>query len=205
MKTLPAYVLWLLLASSAHTSAQNPPPSAAASHAPDPARFSVAVGLSIAEELRGDYSASTRAAFAPELLALGYIPLPLRDVYLRAGMRIGYDGLDQADMPRQVRLTERGLHELVELGILYDWVVVPALSIGGGLAQRFIDLETRGGVKGTQRLDHTEVLGQIYVALGLGIPIAHGLVVIEPFFRVQHVFDDPRAVLRLGLDVTLRL
>jgi hypothetical protein len=191
----------LLLASLAFAG----PALAQAATEHDRPSFSVAIGLSVAEELRGDYSASTRAAFAPELLALGYIALPIHDVYLRPGLRVGYDGLDQADMPRHVRLTERGLHELVELGILYDWVVVPALSIGGGLVQRFIELETRGGVKGTERLDHTELLGQIYVALGLGIPIAHGLIVIEPFLRLQHVFDDPRALVRFGLDVTLRL
>jgi hypothetical protein len=75
------------------------------------------------------------------------------------------------------------------------------------LMQRFIALDTGGAFLGTptRALDHSELLGQMYAALGLGIPIERGLIVIEPFIRLQYVFSDPRSVLRLGLDVTLRL
>jgi hypothetical protein len=181
-------------------------PSRGESHAAsEPRSVSFALGFSLAAELRADYGASTRAAFTPELLALAYLPLPLRDLYLRPGVRVGYDGLGQADMPRQLRVLERGHHELLELGLLFDGVVVPALTFGAGMQQRFITLETSGAVRGTRALDHSEILAVAYGALGLGIPIERGLMVIEPFVRVQHVFGDGRSLFRLGLDATLRL
>jgi len=185
-----------------HAQAPRTPPTECEQRA---RKFGMALGFGLAEELRSDYGSSVRGAFSPELLALGYVALPLRDLYLRPGVRLGYDGLGQPDMPREVRVAERSLREQLELGLVYDWVVVPALSMGAGLLQRFIELETRGSVMGTHALNHREQLGVIYGALGLGIPIERGLVVIEPFVRLQHVFSDNRALLRVGVDVSLRL
>jgi hypothetical protein len=204
-------IAWLtatVLSAPAHAApaAAIPPPSAASEVCPDAAgRVSFALGLSLAEELRADYGASTRAAFAPELLGLAYLPLPARQLYLRAGVRVGYDGLGQADMPREVKVVEHGLHELLELGLLFDWVVTPAISFGGGLTERSIKLDTRGSVHGTGAFDHSELLGVLYGSLGLGIPIERGLIVLEPFVRLGHTFSDDRALVRLGLDATLRL
>lgn len=190
----------------AEPAAPSPPPSAANEHCAEAAgRITFALGLSVAEELRADYGASTRAAFAPELLGLAYLPLPVRQLYVRGGVRVGYDGLDQADMPRDVRVVEHGVHELLELGLLFDWLVTPAISFGGGLTERAIKLETRGSVHGTSALDHSEVLGVLYGSLGLGIPIERGLIVLEPFVRIGHTFSDDRALVRIGLDATLRL
>ena len=186
--------------------ARTPPPMAAPARCAEQTRgLTFALGFSLAEELSADYGASTRTAFAPELLALGYLALPARPLYLRAGLRLGYDGLGQADMPRDLRLVERGLHELLEFGVVFDWAIVPALSFGAGLDQRFIALETKRSVQGSRALDHSELLGTLYGSFGLGIPIERGLIVIEPFVRLQHTFSDDRALVRLGLDATIRL
>jgi hypothetical protein len=54
-------------------------------------------------------------------------------------------------------------------------------------------------------MGRNELLGQFYGQLGLGLPLFHGFMVIEPYARLMHVFADTRANSELGFDVTFAL
>lgn len=171
----------------------------------EPSVQGFALGVTPALELRRDYGAGWRTAFVPEVVGLGYLPAWGMRWFYRPGARLGVDGISQPEMPEDLQVVERGLRLLGEWGLGYDGVVVPALSLGGGLVARWITLKTGGAVHGTDALDRRELLGTLYAQLGVGVPIERGLLVAEPFARAQYTLSDDRAPLRFGVDLTLSL
>jgi hypothetical protein len=164
--------------------------------------LTVAVGLGAGFQSRADFGTGTRGALATELVAHAYAPLRGR-LHLRAGLRLGLVGLDQAEMPRAVRLEERDLAAGAEVGVVLDGVVVPSFSVGGALVTRFLRLELAPPVVGGGA--RTEVLPALHAQLGLGFPVAGGRVVFEPHVRRELVVGDDRIGWRIGADVTVTL
>ena len=163
-----------------------------------------AAGGSIAflnERAFGDQS---RNALVVELLGVRYLRFAADSTwYARPGIRLGFQGLLQAEMPSQVAVEERGPTAAVEVGILNDGIVVPSLTFGAGAVYRFIRLHTEGNVARSGKLDRQELLGLLYAQLGIGIPIEGGRFMVEPYLRLQKTMSDDRSLLQFGWDVTV--
>lgn len=158
-------------------------------------------GASIGWQLRRDFGGANRAAFAPELFGGAYIDGPRDRVYWRPALRLGFVGLDQAEMPGAIQIEERDLAAAAELGAVYDGVVIPSLAVGAGPVIRFLDFHTDGPVSADgDPVSNTELLARIYVQLGVGVPLFGGKLVIEPAARIQQVFGDDRIRFRLAID-----
>ena len=161
-------------------------------------------GASIGWQMRRDFGGANRAAFAPELWAGAYLDGPRERVYWRPALRIGFVGLDQAEMPGALQIEERDATVSAELGAVYDGVVVPSLAIGAGPVLRFIDFQTADPVTAeSDPISNTELLGRVYVQLGVGLPLLGGALVLEPSARIQQVFGDDRVRFRFATDISL--
>ena len=168
----------------------------------DAARVSYAAGVSLGFLRVQELGAVHRHSFVPSLVGLAYVPL-LPRVFLRPGLRLGYAGLDQAQFSHGAGIEERGWLGSAELGVQYDAWLVPALSVGVGAQRREIDFVGRGIVADSDVIDRTEWLGLVYAQVGLGVPLLDGLIVIEPYARVQRTFSDARSLLQVGSDITI--
>ena len=161
-------------------------------------------GVSLGFLRQRDFGEASRTAFTPELVLYRYLPLSKR-WFLRPGVRLGYQGLLQVEMPESVRVEERALYGLLDVGILFDAMVVPSLSLGGGVTHRWIRLVTEGDAHTGEGdpLDRSEVLGMLYAQFGLGIPVERGRFLVEPYIRRQHTFSDDRSAWQFGFDATI--
>lgn len=164
----------------------------------------VAVGASGSWQQRQDFGAGTRASFAPELVAYAYLGEVAPRVWLRPGARVGFVGLEQAEMPGAIRVREHDLTSALELAALYDGVVVPSLGVGAGLVTRWLSVETRAPIEGGERSD-VELMPAFHAQLGLGLPFGRSGLALEPFVRFEHVLGDDRLGWRFGADFTLGL
>jgi hypothetical protein len=163
----------------------------------------LAIGTGLSWHERADFGTGARASFVPELIAHHYRPATGR-LYLRPGLRLGFAGLEQAEMPRAVRIRERDLGARAELGLLHDGVVIPSISLGVGATLRFLSLSTTEPLM----VDHdpvsrTELLPELYGRIGLGLPLARGALVLEPYLGYTLVRGDDRASWLFGLDATV--
>jgi hypothetical protein len=178
--------------------------AAAAPARADSGDVEVTYGASLGWQMRRDFGGSTRPAFAPELWAGIYVPSTFDRLYWRPAIRAGYVGLEQAEMPGAISIEERDAVAAAELGLVYDGVVIPAVAIGAGPVVRFLTLDTDEPIRsGADPISGTEVLGRMYVQVGLGLPMFGGHLVVEPSARIQHVFGDDRIRLRLAADLSL--
>ncbi|MGE0788155.1 MAG: hypothetical protein AB7S26_20960 [Sandaracinaceae bacterium] len=163
----------------------------------------LALGAGVGIEPRYEYGSGTYAAVVPEVVGLGYTPLVSRWLYLRAGGRVGVDGLVRPEFARDLRVDERGFYAAAEVGLVLDAVVVPSLSVGLGPTFRWIDASGTTAYADLDQLDAFEASMLMYANVGLGIPVEQGLFVVEPYARFFHVLGDDRAWLRLGVELTV--
>ncbi len=162
-----------------------------------------ALGLSTSWQRRRDFGQATRWAFVPELVGLAYLPSPRERIHLRPAARLGFVGLTAAEMPRALQVVERDLTGAVELGILRDGFVIPSFAVGAGLAHRWISLEVEPPlVAPAGALSERQLLPSVYALVGVGLPLAGGVAVVEPHLRYEKVFGDARLGWRVGIDLT---
>jgi hypothetical protein len=165
-----------------------------------------ALGLSLGWQQRQDYGKDTRSAFVPEMVGHLYFATAFSRMYLRPGVRLGFAGLDRAEMPSAVQVRERDLGALGEISLLRDGILIPSVTLGAGLAYRWLHLETRPPLSPSKRpIAEGQVLPAVYGQVGVGLPILRGLLVAEPHVRYDHVFGDDRIGWRFGADLTVRL
>jgi hypothetical protein len=168
--------------------------------------WTAALGLAATWQERRDFGENTRANFVPELLGFGYRPIAGDRLFLRAGARLAYSGLTQAEMPYALQVQERDLVATGELGLALDGAVVPSLTVGAGFASRWISLDARQPVDdGGEHISRHQVLATGYVQVGLGIPLARGFLLAEPILRHERTAGDDRAAWRYGLELTVQL
>ena len=161
-------------------------------------------GASIGWQLRRDFGGGTRPAFAPELWAGVYLPSSRARLFWRPALRLGFVGIDQAEMPGAVSIEERDAVASAEVAVLYDGVVVPTAALGAGPVVRFVSFDTDEPIRSEDDpISGTEVLARLYLQVGVGLPIAGGALVVEPSARVQQVFGDDRIRLRLAVDASV--
>ncbi len=162
-----------------------------------------AIGVAPQFQIRQDFGQAKRSAFVPELVGFRYIGLTDR-VFIRPGLRLGFGGLSQAEMPVAFQVTEHELMLLGEIGILFDGPVIPSLSVGTELIGRITNVKTREPVS-SNRKGKTDLLFGGYVQIGLGVPIGASKLVVEPFARFERVIDDFRPSWRLGAEVSFAI
>ncbi|MEO8178925.1 MAG: hypothetical protein ABI895_08840 [Deltaproteobacteria bacterium] len=165
---------------------------------------SYALGVSLGFLQQRGLGTNTEASFVPSLVGFAYVPAAPR-LFLRPGLRLGYEGLSQASASYGAQVRERGVQGTAELGVVFDAWLVPSLTVGAGVDYRSVGFVGRGIVADSDALDRTEWLGLAYAQVGLGLPLFQGAFMIEPYARLQHTFSDDRALLQLGFDLTFAL
>ncbi|MGE0548365.1 MAG: hypothetical protein AB7O24_02250 [Kofleriaceae bacterium] len=170
-----------------------------------------AIGLAMGWERRADYATDARSQFVPELV--GRLGLAIRDrLTVRPGVRLGYVGLQQADMPRSIQVREHDVAFAVEVGLGYELmttkniVVVPAWSAGAGARRRSITYDVAAPIDEPNGPgDRSEWLGTLHAQVGIGVKLWRERLVIEPHVRYEHVFRDDRIAWHYGLLATYKL
>lgn len=169
------------------------------------ARFHLAAGASLGFQNRKEYGASDFSRVYPEIVAYGYFGGFMGPLWLRPGVRLAYV-TEQAEMPQATRVEERDFVYSGELGFVYDWYVIPSLTVGGGAISRRIKLVTKEPVQdGGGRIGGSESLPLLYAQGGVGVPLFSGFAVVEPFYRYSWVERDSRITYTYGLEVTLQI
>ena len=142
--------------------------------------------------------------FAPEAFVHTYVSLG-SGLFLRPGARLGARGVLQPEMPEGVRITERELTGLFEAAISYNGTVVPSLTVMSGVHVRSINVEGDGVDVRMSQASATELLPNLSVQLGVGLPLARGTWLVEPTIRRELLIGDSRAGWRFGLEISIAL
>lgn len=167
-------------------------------------RSQAAAGLALAWNSRADYGANTFQRFSPEAVGVLYIPV-MNNVFARPGARMGAS-VAQPEMPLAVRVEESDVWATAEIGVLYDWMVVPSVSLGLGVDYRSIEfVEDKPVSSSSEKISTTETLPYMTIQAGVGLPVLRGAVLVEPFARYVTMPGDDRVGLGYGIDVTATL
>jgi hypothetical protein len=204
-RLIPLFLVFACALAPARAQSPAQTPAVAQAVTPEPApsgRF--AIGLSADFQDRADFGEGTHLTFVPGIVGFLYIPTPVDRLYLRPGARLSFTGLEQTEMPAGVRLNEWDVTLGGEIGVLFDSPVVPAISVGVEGITRVIRTTTDDLVM-SETDQAIEFLPGLYGQVALGVPIMKGRVMVEPFWRYEHVFDDPRIQWRVGIDATFLL
>lgn len=165
----------------------------------------LAVGLGLGWVNRDEYGASSFTRLQPEFVAHGYLDLFDTGLFLRPGLRLGY-AWEQPEMPGSVAVEERDLTLSGELGVLFDWIIVPTVTAGGGFDRRNVVLKTSAPVAVVDdRISRTETLPYFYVQASVGIPIWQGRFVLEPYVRYLTIEGDRRINTAYGVEFTVEV
>lgn len=165
-----------------------------------------ALGLAASWQLRDEFGNAGRTSFAPELSLQAFLSTSDPSLFLRIGARFGYVGLEQAESPSDLQFREHDVTGAVALSLLFDWYVIPSLTVGVGTLLRLTDVTPAEGIDSSRsRLNRVEPLFMGYLQMGLGFPIEGGVVVVEPFARYEFVPADSRIEGRFGADVSVSL
>lgn len=205
LKATPWATCLVLLCTAQGVQAQQAGPSASGAVAPDADEWAfqrLAGGASLGWQLRSDVGHFTRTVLTPELVVQGYVSTPVEAVFLRFGVRVGY-GTEQAESPSSLRFHEHDIATHFTAAVLWDWWVVPSLTLGMGPLVRMVDVTTQPPVDPNHRLDHATVLFSSFLQAGVGFPIAEGVVMLEPYARYEWIPADDRISARFGADVTV--
>ena len=166
-------------------------------------RFALGFGLGWTN--RADYGKGTFTRFAPEILAQTYTQRIDQNFYARPGLRLSYAWL-QPEMPSAVRIEETDFAIAPEIGFLYDWYVVPALTFGAGANLRTLKIKTKSPVvEADAKLSRRETLYFGYVQAAVGLPLLKGFLVVEPYFRYNFYRRDSRIKYGYGVDTTFEI
>lgn len=172
--------------------------------AQDEKSIQMATGFNFMVQSRTDYGANSHLLFFPEIVTYAYYHLS-ENYYLRPGVRLGTN-VGRAEMPQSVKIIEDDYRFSGELGVTFDWFIIPSVSVGIGNIYRTIKLDTSPPITvENEKISQTENLIFHYVQLGVGVSLIKGFVVIEPNFRFESVAHDPRIKWNYGLEATIQL
>jgi hypothetical protein len=163
----------------------------------------MSLGASIGVAERSDVGNLTTRLHQAELVAQGYLKLPREALFLRPGFRLGYEYTPYPDDPQSVRIDENTWNGTLELALLYEGFLIPSLTLQSSLLARRLKLATRGNINmEASGLPPIEWMGANAVAFGLGLPIADGRLIVEPFYRIVWIRGDDRRNGQWGLEAT---
>ncbi|MEY3902387.1 MAG: hypothetical protein RL189_1693 [Pseudomonadota bacterium] len=142
-----------------------------------------------------------------EVFAQVYASLPEENFYLRPAVRFSYEPESNVELPTSLSLREQTIKAAAELGLLYNGIIVPAVTLQGAMLSRNLRLYTADPViaSSANSLSRRETLWQAAVTAGVGFPFADGSLVVEPFYRLMQIQDDNRQSTQWGCDVSYAL
>jgi hypothetical protein len=166
----------------------------------------LSLGVAIAGAERTDAGSTTSQINEYESFAQSYVSLPWNGFYIRPGVRLGF-GHQNADGPQNpIRIFETTYKAGAEFALIFSGIVIPSVSLQGFILNRTLKLSRPDNVSNTANLmNRTEWLNARAITLGLGIPIADGRVIVEPFYRFVHIYGDERQDHLVGLDLSVSL
>lgn len=165
--------------------------------------FSVGIGYGVSNQL--DTSNVEVQVPAIEAFGQGYVPLPLENFFLRPTIRFGYEKPDRKDDSQSLAIKESSLKSLLELGIVHDGLLVPAISMQAGMIKRILTLQTAAPIApaGGGSLTRNEYLWSFGLTLGLGLPVLNGRIILEPYYRFVRIEKDLRQTSQMGVELSV--
>lgn len=160
------------------------------------------VGLNTQWQVRRDYGENPFYRYTPELFVHTYFDLN-SPLFLRPGVRLSY-AWEQPEMPQSLRIEETDFVATAEVGLVYEWYVVPSLTLGMGVDFRTTKLRIEAPIDvDSDKISGSERLMLGYAQIGVGIPIEQGLFLIEPMVRFQRLELDDRSWLSFGVETSV--
>ncbi len=164
------------------------------------AQYAYGMGLLIRREAAGENIFHKKVL---SVTAEKYLPYQ-RNLYIRPTAHI-FLSYGQPEVPHIMTFDENDIGADIDIGLLYDWLVIPSLNVGLGGIYRFTSFTVKDPVHTKTDLSDFWFLAQGYVQFGVGIPIERGLLVLEPFGRYNYILGDARSRWNYGLRLTLAL
>ena len=172
----------------------------------DPLMNLISLGAAFAASNRNDGGGVTSRIHHYEVFAQSYVSLPAENLFLRPGVRFGYEHIPDEQAPQSIKIREQSFRGGLELGILYESFMVPSISLQAGVMRRKLTLDTSSQITSKSTDFPTiEWLPLGTLNLGLGIPIEGGKLVLEPFYRFVWIAKDTRQTSQWGIDASWSL
>jgi len=107
---------------------------------------------------------------------------------------------DDQEFQKTLQFYRKDYGFTLETSLLYEWIVIPTLTIGQGLYYQKINILY---TKNTgDQLSHSDILYYLYAQLGVGIPIQKGEWILEPFLRFAYAPEDPELFFGYGVHLS---
>jgi hypothetical protein len=166
----------------------------------------ISLGAAFAASNRNDGGGVTSRIHHYEVFAQSYLKLPANNLFLRSGVRLGYEHIPDEEAPQSIKIREQSFRGGFELGILYEGLMVPSISLQAGVLRRKLTLDTSSQItsKSTD-FPMIEWLPMGILNLGLGLPIEGGKLILEPFYRFVWIAKDTRQTSQWGIDASWSL
>lgn len=150
------------------------------------------------------YAEQTVVQPAPEAVIYAYLPIG-KNFLLRPGIRLNVSW-DQSENPQALRIKETDFRYFAELGVVYDWVILPSFSVGVGVDHQSLKFSTSYPVYITyDRISGTANLFASYFQASIGFPVIKGWIVIEPYIRYTLLQDQGSHGLGYGIEATVEI
>lgn len=163
-----------------------------------------AVGGGVAVYYAQPYGEQVITQPAPEAVMYMYFPVG-KNFYLRPGLRMNFSW-DQNESPQSLKIKESDFRYFGELGVVYNWIVLPAFTIGLGVDQRTTHLSAKPPIYvPNDNISSKESLFTSYFQASVGFPLIHGWLMIEPYARYTIVQNEKTQGLGYGIEATLEI
>ena len=172
----------------------------------DPLMNLISLGAAFAASNRNDGGGVTSRIHHYEVFAQSYLKSPADNLFLRSGVRLGYEHIPDEEAPQSIKIREQSFRGGFELGILYEGLMVPSISLQAGALRRKLTLDTSSQITSKSTDFPTiEWLPMGTLNLGLGLPIEGGKLDLEPFYRFVWIAKDTRQASQWGIDASWSL
>lgn len=172
----------------------------------DPLMNLISLGAAFAASNRNDGGGVTARVHHYEVFAHSYLRSHSEVLFFRPGVRFGYEQIPDEEAPQAIKIREQSFRGGLELGILYEGVMVPSVSLQAGVLRRQLMLEKGSQIISESRsFPTTEWLPTATMNLGLGLPLEGGKLILEPFYRFVWIAKDTRQTTQWGLDASWAL
>ncbi len=172
----------------------------------DPLMNLISLGAAFAASNRNDGGGVTSRIHHYEVFAQSYLKSPADNLFFRPGVRFGYEHIPDEEAPQSIKIREQSFRGGFELGILYEGLMVPSVSLQAGVLRRKLTLDTSSQITSKSTDFPTiEWLPTGTLNLGLGLPIEGGKLILEPFYRFVWIAKDTRQTSQWGIDASWSL
>ncbi len=150
------------------------------------------------------YATQKTTQFSPEFVAYAYFPIEY-NLLFRTGMRFNY-AWDQTKNTQSVQINQTDFRYYADIGLAYNWIVIPSISLGLGADYRTIKLHTEPPIYVPEdHISNSKNLGSIYIQASVGFPLIKGALVIEPYGRYTLVENPGTDTWGFGIEATVQI